>query len=419
MTRLKRLLLAFDFNKSTASAINKAKYLAQKFDGEIIPVHAVEHIPYHHGLNYWHVIHDEIKPGMEEVCDKLARSGVRVHAPVIQEGRPYDIILSCAEQFNVDIIIVGGGKPSLAETLLGTSAVKIVRNAKRMVCTVPPSEKIPEIERILCPVDLSLASNEVLTIAVDLAVVLNAELTVLHVVPKAKRYPGLETCELPVVDMEIGSDNGPTQSLATIEDLDQRLQKNMSVTFDEHLSKAIGDKVKYRRLLRRGQPDDQIVKAVKDEACDLLIMGTVSPRNLSGILVGNIAEKVMRRIPCSLLTVKHRGVASLSRGGRSKTAKARAATAEMDSGFHELSSFLEERYENGRRLLAERSYQQAIAEFVKCTERDKHFYAAYDALADCYKALGDLAKVSEFEEIAKTQRRYLWELQYAHGDVTQ
>ena len=198
MTRLRRFLLAFDFNKSTKPAVAKAAYFAEKFDSEIIPVHAVEHIPYHYGLNYWHVIHDEIKPRIEEVCQELSQKGLRVHAPIIKEGRPYDVILSTAEQFKVDMIVLGGGKSGITENFLGNTATKIVRNAKQMVCTVPPQrEQTPGIKKILCPVDLSLASNEVLAIAVEFAGVLKAELTVLHVVPKTKKYPGLEKCDLP------------------------------------------------------------------------------------------------------------------------------------------------------------------------------------------------------------------------------
>ncbi|HEU4559901.1 MAG TPA: universal stress protein, partial [Longimicrobium sp.] len=56
--------------------------------------------------------------------------------------------------------------------------------------------------------------------------------------------------------------------------------------------------------LRRGEPEDVIPAFVVAEGIDLLVMGSVARRGISGFLVGNTAERVLPRLPCSVLVVK-------------------------------------------------------------------------------------------------------------------
>lgn len=56
--------------------------------------------------------------------------------------------------------------------------------------------------------------------------------------------------------------------------------------------------------LRRGEPEDVIPEFVVAEGIDLLVMGSVARRGISGFFIGNTAERVLPRIPCSVLVVK-------------------------------------------------------------------------------------------------------------------
>ena len=62
--------------------------------------------------------------------------------------------------------------------------------------------------------------------------------------------------------------------------------------------------------LRRGEPDDVIPKFVVAEGIDLVVMGTVARAGIAGMLIGNTAERVLRKLPCSVLTVKPDGFVS-------------------------------------------------------------------------------------------------------------
>lgn len=59
-----------------------------------------------------------------------------------------------------------------------------------------------------------------------------------------------------------------------------------------------------RVLFENGLPSNTIVSAVQNVQPDLLVMGTVARRGVRGVLIGNTAEEVSRRIECSILTIK-------------------------------------------------------------------------------------------------------------------
>jgi nucleotide-binding universal stress UspA family protein len=63
-------------------------------------------------------------------------------------------------------------------------------------------------------------------------------------------------------------------------------------------------------VLRRGEPQDVIPEFVVSEGIDVLVMGTVARGGVFGMLIGNTAERVLRRLPCSVLTVKPDGFVS-------------------------------------------------------------------------------------------------------------
>ena len=71
--------------------------------------------------------------------------------------------------------------------------------------------------------------------------------------------------------------------------------------FKESLGTRLADA---RVELRRGEPEDVIPQFAVAEGIDLVVMGCVARRGISGFLVGDTAERVLGKLPCSLLVVK-------------------------------------------------------------------------------------------------------------------
>ena len=73
-------------------------------------------------------------------------------------------------------------------------------------------------------------------------------------------------------------------------------------------------RVKVEYHLLDGDPADEIVKAAKIRGADLIVMGTHGTTGLVRLLMGSVAESVLRKAPCPVLTVKTPAGAGDKRG---------------------------------------------------------------------------------------------------------
>ena len=53
-----------------------------------------------------------------------------------------------------------------------------------------------------------------------------------------------------------------------------------------------------------GEPSREILRVAREHGCDLIVMGTHGRTGLARLLMGSVAEAVLRRAPCPVLTVK-------------------------------------------------------------------------------------------------------------------
>jgi nucleotide-binding universal stress UspA family protein len=132
------------------------------------------------------------------------------------------------------------------------------------------------IRQILYPTDFSPYSNQAYFHAVALAESHGAGLTILYVYPGGFGTP--ETAGE-------GEDRAYWQ---------QQLEQIHPV--NEHIPT--------RHVLLEGDPAGEIVAFARDAGMDLIVMGTHGRTGLERLLMGSVAEKVMREAPCSVLVVK-------------------------------------------------------------------------------------------------------------------
>jgi nucleotide-binding universal stress UspA family protein len=134
---------------------------------------------------------------------------------------------------------------------------------------------------ILVAVDFEDASQRAIDIARELAGPLGAELCLLHVYQlPLYTYPSLEPQILPELLTEIPRAAGHA--------LDQ-------------LAAGVGVK---RTLLREGDAAAAILSAAREVEAKMIVMGTHGRRGLSHVLLGSVAEKVVRQSDVPVLTVR-------------------------------------------------------------------------------------------------------------------
>jgi nucleotide-binding universal stress UspA family protein len=63
--------------------------------------------------------------------------------------------------------------------------------------------------------------------------------------------------------------------------------------------------IKTRSLMRVGAPFLEIINMAQSEGADLIVMGTHGRTGLSHVLMGSVAERVVNKAPCPVLTIRH------------------------------------------------------------------------------------------------------------------
>ena len=143
-----------------------------------------------------------------------------------------------------------------------------------------------ELRRILTATDFSQHSKNALRYAAAFAKAFNAEVIVVHVLEKADFLSNLP----PVADGYLPPDLPEVQ------------EKHARVLCEQELAEVGLSQA--RVLLPHGNPYAEIVQVAKDEEADLIIVGTHGRGMLAHLLLGSVAERVVRASPCPVLTVR-------------------------------------------------------------------------------------------------------------------
>jgi universal stress protein A len=147
-----------------------------------------------------------------------------------------------------------------------------------------------QIERILAPTDFSAHAEEALRYACELAERLGAELHVLHVLSEVVPT-GPDPLLMPVMPPQFYQDdeNRALKLLETV--LDPSWGKPPSVT----------------TAIRWGTPAEAVVDYAAEENVDLIVVATHGRTGLSHVLLGSVAERIVREAPCPVLTIRNKG----------------------------------------------------------------------------------------------------------------
>ena len=68
--------------------------------------------------------------------------------------------------------------------------------------------------------------------------------------------------------------------------------------------------IKIRAIFRVGNPIDELLKLIEDEAVDVVVMGPKGRTDLAHVLVGSVAEKIFRRSPATVISYRDETVAA-------------------------------------------------------------------------------------------------------------
>ncbi len=142
-------------------------------------------------------------------------------------------------------------------------------------------------KRICCPIDFSDASRAALEVAADLARRFGAELVLLHAYP----IPGYTF-----------PDGSVVASPKMMQELAEQAQRHLEEWRVDAERLVAAPRVSAERAV--GEPAAEIVSFAQGRGVDLLVLGTHGRTGLEHALMGSIAERVVRRAHCPVLTIR-------------------------------------------------------------------------------------------------------------------
>lgn len=140
------------------------------------------------------------------------------------------------------------------------------------------------IKNILCPVDHSDCSKEALKYAVSFAIKDNSKLYLLHVI------------DICAFDESI---NAMTPQIPDDETLAQLKTKLLDCIPEE-----MRDDMNVEALVVQGIPFVEIISTAKRNDVDMIVLGSHGRTGISHMMMGSVSEKVVRKAPCPVLTVR-------------------------------------------------------------------------------------------------------------------
>jgi nucleotide-binding universal stress UspA family protein len=143
------------------------------------------------------------------------------------------------------------------------------------------------VRRILHPTDFSRASGAAFLKAVALAKESRAQLLLVHVMLPPTPFIG----------------DGYV-SPKTYEDLEAAARRSAQRELAKVAARAQKAKAGVKAVLVEGVPYDKIARVARSKRADLIVMGTHGRSGLSKFFLGSVAERVIARAPCPVLTVR-------------------------------------------------------------------------------------------------------------------
>jgi nucleotide-binding universal stress UspA family protein len=289
MMNIRSILFPTDFSECAEHAFQQAAYLADQYGAALHVLHVRETrkpdlVP-------------RIQLSEEEILEQL--QGSIQDAPLLRDEPHVRLIrsevrrvsasvgiLEYADEHRIDLIVMGThGRHGVSRLLVGSVAEEVVRLATCPVLTVRHDQCEPRnvIQNILVPIDFSERSEQALWFAADLARSYRAELALLHVV---------EEVALPGV---YGLDPVPVHTPDVIE----RAQSSLDA-----LIQQLPEAVPATANVLPGHAARDILDYAGRKDVDLIVIATHGRTGIEHLLLGSVAEKVVRLAPCPVCTMR-------------------------------------------------------------------------------------------------------------------
>ncbi len=273
MPKFSNVLIPVDFSDVSDDVFGFGMLLAQRHDAALHLMHDIE-IPTE-TITGATIVKDEMKQAhadSERRLSELERladgKSVTLTRDILHSTDPKRSILTFAGENDIDLIVLGThGRSKTVEKVLGSTAERVLRRSPCPTVTVRPGMGRDRIDVILVPVDFSEFSAQAVKHASDLGKIHGAEVVVLHAAADPPE-----------------------------DDVEQRLRR----LYAEH---GAGE-ARFIVSVAPDRIDEAVVEAAAEQDADLIVMMTHGRTGIRRALTTSVAERVVRRAPCPVMTYR-------------------------------------------------------------------------------------------------------------------
>lgn len=266
------ILVPVDFSEASADAFRSGLVMARPNGATVHLMHDIE-IPTETitGATTVKERMDEAYDESERKMDELKRipeaQDATIRTVIQRSTEPKRSILAYADENDVDLVVMAThGRTKAAEKVLGSTAERVLRRSPSPTVVVPPGHGRDRIERILVPVDFSDVSARAADHAIEIAGAHGAQITLLH---------------------------------AESEDPSEAVKDRLRNLFAEHGGDDDATFVASTEGIA-----EAVTKAAVEQRADLILMVTHGRTGLRRVVTSNVAESVIHRAPCPVMTYR-------------------------------------------------------------------------------------------------------------------
>jgi nucleotide-binding universal stress UspA family protein len=143
------------------------------------------------------------------------------------------------------------------------------------------------INKILIPTDFSVPSRHAFGYAVDFNKMFRARLYLVHVLQDFTEFSEY------------------TLSPAILPQLYLEFEQNASNKLEEMVSVIVPTQMHCETYILHGIPFYEVIQFARNEQIDLIVVGSHGRTGLKYVLFGHTAEKIVKKAPCPVLSVRH------------------------------------------------------------------------------------------------------------------
>ena len=295
MLTIRRVLFPTDLSEGAKRAFPQAAHLADWHDAElhVLNVTGRHRHDYEETKNHFPIPDDTLTEWLRRPSKSVSGSkwpdleALPITQKQIESAEPAEQIVDYAGEEDIDLIVMGThGRRGVDRMLFGSVTEEVVRKAPCPALTVRTDADVTPgqaVRRVLAPVDFSDASEAAIQHAQEIAMTYGAEIDLLHVVEEPFYPP----------EYGVGSPAFPTTEII------------------ENVEKQLGDlareKIGYEHVMieaRTGSPAREILDYVSENEIDLVVLATHGRTGLNRVLLGSVAERVLRQSPKPVFVVK-------------------------------------------------------------------------------------------------------------------